>query len=572
MNSKVAVFFNDRYINILYIIFLSAVSACLLAFSVRSIAIDVPILITYIIVFVTLVSLFLRGIKTISVLPLFCSILTLALLYTRLIYYGSSGFYTSAEIYTLLAHGIWCQDTSFHLAIVEAIKQFGFPSTAIHGIPYLAYHFGSHYFLAGVSFLSGVAAIELFPYQNTFFASLTVAYFFGYRSLSNNSGILGPLSITLLLVLNMWEQFFWVFDISTPIALFFGFLVLTRIDESDNIWIESLLVGASLISKISVGIYVLAIYLLYKIFFTKSSLQRKMLIVLLNLVFLLAVYFLVSSSMSSGTFRWEYNSLYSQLLAQEKRDAKIYVFFAYPFLVTLISLLNRDWRQVTAGTAIMAILFLAINISFINRSHMHFVRGANLISAFILAGMTFRTNRKYVHYVIVTGIVCFAIYTSNYLFEKTRTAVDNLSEFSQKTDASAYIKKLFELRERRGRFLVYIPEAETDFWNHWAYSTSSYASRFFMPFWIPMISGKPAFRGYNPKTMESQLVGGYPPGAYGYNSYYRRFNPCSRFDYIIKLSKIGNEIYEQQVKCDWKSHPVGIYVEIPSWEMNDVRQ
>lgn len=54
------------------------------------------------------------------------------------------------------------QDTLFHASIAAMIKNYGVVSTGLHGLVETPYHVLSHYFLAGISSLSGVGVLEVY--------------------------------------------------------------------------------------------------------------------------------------------------------------------------------------------------------------------------------------------------------------------------------------------------------------------------------------------------------------------------------------------------------------------------
>ena len=533
----------------LTIILIGLASALLLMLAIRDIRVDVPAIGVFALVFGALTAILLKGMKKVAVFPLLCAIVALGWLWPRFIGSGSGGFYTSLQLPVLLERGLFTQDFSFHLAIVESIKHFGYPSTAIHGIPYEPYHFGGHYFLALVSLLSGIPAMELLPYQATYLAALAICFFFLYRSIGSNGGILAPVAIALFFLVDRLESFFWVFDISTPIALLFGFLLLTRIEEKQNVLLESLLLFLTLFAKISAGVYVWAIYLIYCVFRQELTPIRKFYAFAGAAAALVLAMALVSSDATrSASLHLEFDNLRRQLLAHGNREPKVLLFLLFPALVAIVAVIKRDLKLACAAVAVTAISFLAMNVSFVNRANMHFINAGNWMAAFLLAGVKIEWHGKYRRHFPAVALAVLALYCMPDFMKKSSIITDTLSAFPQRTDANAYIDKLGELRKRKGNFLIYIPEQETDFWNHWAYE-GDYSSRYFMPFWIPMISGKPAFLGYNPIKMENTKVGGYAPGTYGYAVYYGNANPCAKFDRLLKLTKFGDAIREESLSC-----------------------
>ena len=83
-----------------------------------------------------------------------------------------------------------------------------------------------------------------------------------------------------------------------------------------------------------------------------------------------------------------------------------------------------------------------------------------------------------------------------------------IDQLKEPNNADVYIDKLLSLRSIDGNFLIEIPETELDFWHHWGYG-NEYASRYILAFWIPALSGKTAYKGYNDEIMKNKKVGWY---------------------------------------------------------------
>ena len=80
--------------------------------------------------------------------------------------------------------------------------------------------------------------------------------------------------------------------------------------------------------------------------------------------------------------------------------------------------------------------------------------------------------------------------------------------------ALQYVKNNYSGR----KYVVEIPSTETGFWNYTIYPYP----RDWMPFYIPAISGKPAWNGYDYRFMKGRRVSSYMVGGYGYAAYYRQ--------------------------------------------------
>lgn len=178
------------------------------SFSIRTFQLDFRILAVYVL-FLVVVNLLLFNtfLFRIDKLLFLHSLFLILLLIPMIIYAGGSGFYLSRDILPILKNGYFDSDTSFHVAIAESIKNYGYPSTLLHGNPVLNYHVGSHYLLALLSFISTIPIIELFPYQNSFFPLLFITYFLIFISSKVNRGLLAILSLFVFVILNNHEKF-----------------------------------------------------------------------------------------------------------------------------------------------------------------------------------------------------------------------------------------------------------------------------------------------------------------------------------------------------------------------------
>ncbi len=53
-------------------------------------------------------------------------------------------------------------DTVFHSAISNLIKTFGFPATGVDGVPYISYHWGSHWLFSCISTITNTSAFQFY--------------------------------------------------------------------------------------------------------------------------------------------------------------------------------------------------------------------------------------------------------------------------------------------------------------------------------------------------------------------------------------------------------------------------
>src|SRR5437868_5082492 len=61
-----------------------------------------------------------------------------------------------------LIMGLTPLDTLFHSALSRMLQVHGVSSTGLDGLPYLSYHFGSHWLFAGWANLLGITTLEFY--------------------------------------------------------------------------------------------------------------------------------------------------------------------------------------------------------------------------------------------------------------------------------------------------------------------------------------------------------------------------------------------------------------------------
>ena len=78
---------------------------------------------------------------------------------------------------TLLTGGKVNPDTLFHASIASMMDTYGTPSTGLNGVPYLAYHYGSHWLLVQFGYLVGVDPFDAYQlvYPTVFVPLLLVS-------------------------------------------------------------------------------------------------------------------------------------------------------------------------------------------------------------------------------------------------------------------------------------------------------------------------------------------------------------------------------------------------------------
>jgi hypothetical protein len=558
MNIKLNSPLFDRYLrvafNLLWFYSASLIISLLFAFSLRRLDLDWGVIFTYTFL-MSLAIIPITGKKLNAPHWEGCaiSVAVLILIYGNLIYPSAFAFYSNENIPDLFDRAnAFIKDDLFHLAITESISNFGIPSTSIHGAPLTPYHFGAHYLMAVVGCITKKPLLNIYPYHMLVLGPAVMGYFFIHRSLERNSGLMGGLAIALFFAINHYERFFGVFDFTTAVAMLLGYVAITAIEQERPAWVVIPLICMAVISKVSFGLFIYVIYMVYAIFSIFSGKRREILeAVLCSFAVLMIVIFL---SFSGQKIVFDYNNFYNQILTQEKRNVILTAFFILPILTAFIFFINRDWRNFITILVVIFISFFAMHVSFINRNHMHFILAGNLISAFYLAGANVKFSKSIARLLaIITLLTALGYVLLNGQLSKRYTFIDqiNWSGVGVNSEIHKFNNVLLGLREVEGHFLVRIPEGEVGFWHHLSLVSGFRPedSRYFMALRVPVLSGKVGYRGYNHQLMNNQPVGWYPPGAYGFNSYYDDRDPCIEFSKVLTLTSGVNGLIEQWSDC-----------------------
>jgi hypothetical protein len=100
-------------------------------------------------------------------------------------------------------------DTAYHLALVQSIASFGYPSISLHGTPLTAYHVLTHYLDAAIARLTGIDIFESYPMVVTIKASLYIsAVLICFARLVERYGLIALLcavGLGLPVALNTWH-------------------------------------------------------------------------------------------------------------------------------------------------------------------------------------------------------------------------------------------------------------------------------------------------------------------------------------------------------------------------------
>lgn len=100
------------------------------------------------------------------------------------------------------------QDTLFHVALIQSIMNFGYPSTAQHGVPLLPYHVLSHYIDAGVLGITGLHPLDayglLFFTKSYVFVVAAVMFCWAVFRKNNSLIFCGALLFVVPALLSNW--------------------------------------------------------------------------------------------------------------------------------------------------------------------------------------------------------------------------------------------------------------------------------------------------------------------------------------------------------------------------------
>ena len=455
---------------------------------------------------------------------LVAAFLVAALMYMRLFWVGTNAFYFENQLLEILKHGNFNQDTAFNSAIAEMIKNYGVPSTGLHGTPYLHYHWGGNALLAGISKIINIPAVVAFPYFITFFAALMIGSLLLFCAGSGHL-IQALFGLGCLQLANLNGHIFKCFDLGTSSAVILMGMTMLLLEKKQLWWRTALIclfTGLSLLSKGSVGCY-LVVYSGLRIFFSTNPNNHKIWGLIGLVGCSLAVVFLVTPPGLSDSLKWEWGN---QLKEWSGKNSGANLSWKWYYFMPVL-LVAAGWENKRPslnsymGVLLCATVFIALNTTFYNTAGMHFVAGAMWFSLFRISNNRSDTMNNLICKSLAIGIA-FYVLTNGADYIKTRVSmnVDTIQTTPKRTNADFEIDALYAERKNKDDYLIKIPEENLNFWRHWSYDGDSYSGRYFLAFWIPMLSGKPGYDAYNPILMKNKMVGWYNPGCYGYHSYY----------------------------------------------------
>lgn len=465
----------------------------------------------------------------------------------------------------------WLQATSipddlFHISIINMIRDSGIPSTGLHSTPYLSYHYLAHSLVAGMVRVTGLPAIEIYHLTSSFifFPIALVALSRFWNRLPGGAGV--QAIAWLLLAPILFGVFHssivhWTKDFTMTLsgALIFCFL-------ASNVRFPLLttiipLLFLMFLSKVSTGAIFICAFIAATLVAKQSPMYRVSALLLSISTFFLG-YLLAINNQGAGAIEIQKEAFYS-FWKSSNPGKGIWDFLYQYWLLSLFALpllvvsgvrayrrLGRDWPTIIRNsplTVVCATVYLAsIAACFItlpNGSNKYFILPAEWISGVLICylipqqflGMNAsisRGARRLTTLGFATVSLIFVAHGSSDLFSFESRRNSNIKDylnfyrsevspnrsFATSEEFRPYFNALRYVSEHYGKqkFLVEIPRTEKGFWDFTIYPGAQY----WMPFYIPAISGKPAWGAYNEETMLNTNVAWYGVGAYGYRTYF----------------------------------------------------
>ncbi len=473
--------------------------------------------------------------------------------------------------------GFMENDGVFGMSVVNMIARTGVPSTGLHGVPLLHYHNLGFVLMALVKRVAGVPVYEVHYYVIPFIVLPLVVALMEFVIWTSTAKRL-PVAMLPLLMFGLYGRSLgeWTVDMdaSFPAGVFVCMAAVFVLSvRRQSYWTTICLVPLAFQGKISIGLVLAAtIGLCIALDSSVRWKQKAGLVTWLAVLSALGVYLTLDLFLDApAQYQWSWLVYYNEF--RSKAFPSFFDYFVYslaPFLLFLAILIPRYWhigfRRWFADNwllmAFFAVAFagagVAINIYQSGGSNHSFIAILNWIALpFLVIALAtadrFRTP-------IAVGLAVLAMSCA-------LKAADSLQKYSdyeaQRRASLAAILNNYKideaaLRERQERFLpyfnalreigrhpetfdgfvVHIPETEHDFWDH---SIMTF-SRFWMPFSIPILAEQPAWLGYDPALMPPHRnIAWYPPGSYGYSSYYgnngREVCRDSLYEGVLELSK-----------------------------------
>ncbi len=527
----------------------------------------------------TLYSLFLVVVAVIRK-PWFALDIFAAIAFAFIVFGNSISLYSAyvdptALFNTTIMRGIISPDALMHLAIANSWLHQGIPSTALHGLPYMRYHHLGHLILATISACLDMRITDFYYFMSPYlYLPLMILLWEKFRSPKDNKP--GYFTCLTLIVggVSAVIPHPWMinFDPTYPCGLILAFLCLRLCMDGMKSSIIIPIIALSFFGKSSIGAVLTVGYALQIILRKQPIGQKIFVLAILGTVSLLSLWLTYSTNIQQGTPTWKWLAFYHR--SPTSPFEFISTYFSNSFLlVILISLClfskgKNIIEDLKPSFPFLIASFLA-GLVMINRVHdgggqFYFLRATQWLTLpfiALLAVRIFHEKGGASRLVILLSLTFFLPMTArnvaNYIQSYNTYNESHKEESSKLLKHYGDIKKIsFDMEKRKllfspyvfalgelceknefPNYVVEIPESEQDFWQYSIYP----GSRYWMSFFIPILSCHPGWNGYNSSFMRDQPVAWYSPGYYGFGEYYARtVNDVCRdtnFRGIISLTK-----------------------------------
>lgn len=423
-------------------------------------------------------------------------------------------------------------DTLFHATLSEMFKEYGRPSTGMHGLALQHYHLFSHFLYGRMAILLNLPAFQVYGFASILVFGPLLIFFLlevmrefagGWRTgTAFWASCIFAAAVFCLPFSTLWNSHFISESYLIGLILLLAFISLLRSTLHSIRFSHLVLMPVCLFmmfaAKISVGFIafgVAGLFLLHNIrLFSLRTLS-------LGFLLLAAAFtgYLVSRIVPMPGLEVRFQLLFFQNALFP--DWSVLQFMLTHFYLSLAALAaatirywDRSFRKIDQIFALSLIFGLLVGIAALNMtidsSGYYFSNVASFIAAVYFSFLTrnlphsfnfrnkYRLSTAFLLFVSSLFLLLILIFPTSQ-FKKGWRKVKTLgTEISANQYRSPYIPLLEKIhRDPEKKFLVYIPKSEVDFWNNTADRLSPWKHQqcIRMPFYIPLISGRPALFG-----------------------------------------------------------------------------
>lgn len=443
-------------------------------------------------------------------------------------------------------------DTLYHASVSENIRNYEIASTGMHGLNPVYYHIFSHFLFSRISVILEIPAYLVYGFGSVlFFGPLLLLFLLEVseeyaRGWTNLIKILFAFSALAAILskpfVTIFGSHFYSESYLVSLIFFTAFMSVVRslfVQKISNIAL--VLIPLSLLfitlSKISVGVIAFAILGVFLVFQKKYFSFRVIALSGLSLIFFVAGY--LGSKPQSDIkglevkFVWKFfQSHFASDLSLPQFVASHFIYFwiIIPVVILLVFSKKITKEELVLSLSFVLITFIGfigLNIT-IDSSGYYFSNLHAFFSLFLAATFSKRLPRRinfkkkysiYTSYLFFVLLI-FIVLIANFLTSRARLSLSTVRQITREVRGNSYedgyIHLLKEVRKNpRKDLLVYIPKSEVNFWNNEADKLSPWKHQqcIKMPFFIPMVSGKPSIFGLpqmeGSKTQCYNFVRGY---------------------------------------------------------------